>query len=86
MTNCAGLDPTARCCDGRRRRAPSRASHSGWGLETRSQDLPNYEMPDFDGIGANEFIVDVTHGSWRFPYSAFNATIASTRVARRAGM
>ena len=23
--------------------------------------LPNYEMPGFDGIGANEFIVDVTH-------------------------
>jgi len=36
-------------------------AHSGWGLETRSQDLPNYEMPGFDGIGANEFIVDVTH-------------------------
>jgi hypothetical protein len=36
-------------------------AHSGWGLEVRSQDLPNYEMPGFDGIGANEFIVDVTH-------------------------
>ena len=23
--------------------------------------LPNYEMPGFDGIGANEYIVDVTH-------------------------
>lgn len=36
-------------------------AHSGWGLEVRSKDLPNYEMPAFDGIGANEYIVDVTH-------------------------
>jgi len=36
-------------------------AHSGWGLETRSRTLPNYEIPAFDGIGANEFIVDVTH-------------------------
>jgi hypothetical protein len=36
-------------------------AHSGWGLETKSRDLPNYEIPPFDGIGANEFIVDVTH-------------------------
>ena len=36
-------------------------AHSGWGLETRSRTLPNYEVPAFDGIGANEFIVDVTH-------------------------
>jgi hypothetical protein len=35
-------------------------AHSGWGLEVRSDDLPNYEMPGFDGIGANEYIVDVT--------------------------
>ena len=36
-------------------------AHSGWGLEVRSSELPNYEMPGFDGIGANEYIVDVTH-------------------------
>ena len=36
-------------------------SHSGWGLQVRSSELPNYEMPGFDGIGANEYIVDVTH-------------------------
>ena len=36
-------------------------AHSGWGLEVRTKDLPNYEMPGFDGIGANEYIVDVTH-------------------------
>ena len=36
-------------------------AHTGWGLETKSHDLPNYEVPAFDGIGANEYIVDVTH-------------------------
>jgi hypothetical protein len=36
-------------------------AHSGWGLEVKSHDLPNYDMPGFDGIGANEYIVDVTH-------------------------
>jgi hypothetical protein len=35
--------------------------HSGWGLEVKSTKLPNYEVPPFDGIGANEYIVDVTH-------------------------
>lgn len=36
-------------------------AHSGWGLETKATAVPNFEMPAFDGIGANEFIVDVTH-------------------------
>jgi len=36
-------------------------AHSGWGLQISSKELPSYEMPTFDGIGANEFIVDVTH-------------------------
>ena len=40
-----------------RRASPIRAG----GSKSRSRDLPNYEMPAFDGIGANEFIVDVTH-------------------------
>ena len=31
------------------------------GSRCKSAGLPNYEMPAFDGIGANEFIVDVTH-------------------------
>jgi len=35
-------------------------AHSGWGLEVSSRELPNFDMPAFDGIGANEFIVDVT--------------------------
>ena len=36
-------------------------SHSGWGLEIPGSELPNYNMPRFDGIGANEYIVDVVH-------------------------
>ncbi|MFP6880467.1 MAG: CehA/McbA family metallohydrolase, partial [Roseibacillus sp.] len=36
-------------------------AHSGWGLAVASKDLPNYMPPPFDGIGANEYIVDVTH-------------------------
>jgi hypothetical protein len=36
-------------------------AHSGWGLEVQTSDLPNYIVPPFDGIGANEYIVDVTH-------------------------
>lgn len=36
-------------------------AHSGWGLEVKTTELPNYIVPPFDGIGANEYIVDVTH-------------------------
>jgi hypothetical protein len=36
-------------------------AHSGWGLEVDSTELPNYTIPPFKGIGANEYIVDVTH-------------------------
>ncbi len=37
------------------------AAHSGWGLVVDSTELPNYVVPPFDGIGANEYIMDVTH-------------------------
>jgi hypothetical protein len=36
-------------------------AHSGWGLQVSGKELPTYQMPAFDGIGANEYIVDVTH-------------------------
>jgi len=36
-------------------------AHSGWGLAVNSHELPNYEIPGFDSIGANEYIVDVTY-------------------------
>ncbi len=41
-------------------------SHSGWGLKVNATSLPTYEMPPFDGIGANEFIVDTVHGVCHF--------------------
>ena len=41
-------------------------AHSGWGLEVKTDKLPNYELPSFDGIGANEYIVDVTHDAVDF--------------------
>jgi hypothetical protein len=36
-------------------------AHSGSGLDVRSDELPNYIIPPYTGIGANEFVVDVTH-------------------------
>ena len=36
-------------------------AHSGWGLQMPNDDLPSYEIPPFDGIGACEYVVDVTH-------------------------
>ena len=41
-------------------------SHSGWGLQVPGDTLPNYNMPAFDGIGANEYVVDVTHDACDF--------------------
>jgi hypothetical protein len=35
-----------------------------------TKDLPTYEMPGFDGIGANEYIVDVTHPETLLGYRA----------------
>lgn len=41
-------------------------AHSGWGLAVPAKSLPTYDMPAFDGIGANEYIVDVTHDACDF--------------------
>jgi len=40
-------------------------AHSGWGLEpvTPTSSVPNYILPKMDGIGANEYVVTVTHGA-----------------------
>src|SRR5215467_2542583 len=41
-------------------------AHSGFGLEVKTDELPNYDMPKFDGIGADEYIVDVAHDAVDF--------------------
>jgi hypothetical protein len=41
-------------------------SHSAPGLIVRSTELPNYLIPPMDGIGANEYIVDVAHDACDF--------------------
>ncbi len=41
-------------------------AHSGWGLEVKDTAFPTQELPRFDGIGANEYIVDVTHDAVDF--------------------
>jgi hypothetical protein len=41
-------------------------SHSGWGLKTADLKLPSYDVPPYDGIGANEYIVDVVHDAVDF--------------------
>lgn len=37
-------------------------AHSGYGLTVDSRELPNYEIPPMDSVGAQEAVVDVTHG------------------------
>lgn len=46
-------------------------AHSGWGLEPTepASALPNYVMPKYDGIGANEYVVTAAHEAVDF-YSA----------------
>lgn len=40
--------------------------HCGVGLEPRDGKLPSYDVPAFRNVGANEFLVDVTHGAVDF--------------------
>jgi hypothetical protein len=41
-------------------------AHSGWGLQVNSRELPNYLIPPMNGIGANEYLVDVAHDACDF--------------------
>ena len=36
-------------------------THSGFGLDVQSTELPNYLTPPMDSIGANEFIMTIAH-------------------------
>jgi len=37
-------------------------AHCGLSMSVDSVELPNYEIPVLDGLGANECLVDITHG------------------------
>ena len=41
-------------------------SHSGWGLAVKENKLPSLEVPPFDGIGANDFIMTGPLGACDF--------------------
>ena len=41
-------------------------AHTGFGLKTSDNALPSLEVPEFDGVGAMEFVVDVAHGAIDF--------------------
>jgi hypothetical protein len=41
-------------------------AHTALGLDVKSTNLPNYEIPFFNSIGANEILVDVTHDAVDF--------------------
>lgn len=41
-------------------------AHSGTGLAVPATSLPTFDVPAFDSIGANEYIMDVTHGACDF--------------------
>lgn len=47
-------------------------AHSGWGLapvdpsDPTVNQLPNYVLPRMDGIGANEYLVDIAHNACDF--------------------
>jgi hypothetical protein len=41
-------------------------AHCGYGMPWNSLELPNYVLPSFESLGANECLVDVTHGAVDF--------------------
>jgi hypothetical protein len=42
-------------------------AHSGWGLDVGpTKELPTYTVPPMNGIGANEYVVDVAHNACDF--------------------
>lgn len=57
-------------------------SHSGWGMEVPDSEtkLPSYAMPKFNGIGANEYIVDVVHDACDFISSVDTPIISELSI------
>ncbi len=50
------------------------------GLFVASDELPNYEIPRFDAIGANEFIIDVAHEAADFTSGAEFSPVAELNI------
>jgi hypothetical protein len=55
-------------------------AHGAIGLFVASDELPNYEIPRFDAIGANEFIIDVAHEAVDFTSGAEFSPIAELNI------
>ena len=57
-------------------------AHSGLGLipEKPTTALPNYEIPPFDGIGANEYIVTVAHDAVDFISAGDTPPVAELNI------
>jgi hypothetical protein len=55
-------------------------AHSGWGLDVGAKELPNYVVPPMNGIGANEYIVDVTHGMCDFISTVDTPSVAELNI------
>jgi hypothetical protein len=45
----------------KRQGAVTGPAHSGNGIQVPASELPSLEIPKYNGIGANEFVVDITH-------------------------
>jgi hypothetical protein len=55
-------------------------AHSGYGLQVQSSELPNYEMPPYNSIGANEYIVDVAHDAVDFISAADTPAVSELNI------
>jgi hypothetical protein len=55
-------------------------AHSGLGLQVNSRELPNYVVPPFNSIGANEYIVDVAHDAVDFISAADTPFVSELNI------
>jgi hypothetical protein len=55
-------------------------AHCGLFMSVDSVDLPNYEIPELDGVGANECLVDITHGVVDFMAGGESVPVADLNV------
>lgn len=55
-------------------------AHTGHGLVVSSNELPNLLIPEFSDNGANEFLIDVTHGLVDFLSAADTPALAELNI------